>query len=120
MEERRILGRLLVERKRDDKIMIDPDAPTHNPRGPTVRLPGKDEVLDVLKRVLASRFRLNGIVILDAPDDTAPFEVVPAFDVREVIASLPKVVDPEPREVRVGSHLANRRGSALLADRQRS
>src|SRR5205809_2257494 len=41
MEERRILGRLLVKRKRDDKIMIDADPTTHHPRGLAVRLPGE-------------------------------------------------------------------------------
>src|SRR5262249_33251468 len=81
---------------------------------------GQDQVLDVLKGELASTFRLDGVVILDALDDTSPFEVMPVLHVRQIIPELPEVVDPEPWEVGVRSDLANRGRSALLADGQRS
>ena len=79
---------------------------------------GKDEILDVLERVLTSAFRLNSVVILNAPDDSAPFEAVPALDVGQIVPKLPEVIDPEPREGGVRSYFANRGRSALLADRQ--
>src|SRR5207248_3314658 len=78
--------------------------------------PGQDQVFDVLKCVLASRFRLHGVVILDAADDTAPFEVVPALHVSEVVAKLPEVIYPESGKVGVGSDVADCRSSALLTD----
>ena len=76
----------------------------------------QDQVLNILERVLASRFRLNGVVILYAPDDAAPLEVVPALHVREVIAKFPEVVHPEPREVGVRPDIAYRGGSTLFTD----
>src|SRR5207249_1376381 len=81
---------------------------------------GQDEVLDVLKRVLTSRFRLDRIVVLDAPDDTAPFEVVATFDVGQIIAKLPEVVDPASGKVGIGADFRDCWCSTLFTYRQRS
>src|SRR6266699_3722173 len=80
----------------------------------------QDEILDVLECVLASTFRLDGVVVLDALEDAAPFEGMPVFHEGQIVSVLPEVVYPEPRERGVGSDLADRRGSTLLAHRQRS
>src|SRR6266446_4434232 len=213
MEERWILRRLLIECKRNDQVMVDPEPTAHDPRGLAVRLPckakprleifvlsfekrfdlridgfhrvpdiqqvrdlvvrfrgigrrlpaqsqvqgqprahlevilhvesehgladalvallsdrhsaeklrlGQDQVLDILKGVLASRFRLDRVVVLDAPDHATPLEVMPVLHVREIIPILPKVVHPESREGGVRSDFADRGGPALLTDGQRS
>src|SRR6266516_3089711 len=57
MEERWILGRLLVECKRNDQVVVDADPAAHDPRGFAVHLPGKAkprleiQILGLEKRV---------------------------------------------------------------------